>query len=71
MIERDLYGYPILPKIDILRIPYMGSKNSIAIMLFKRMLDLKPNAKYFVDLFGGGGASGGTGIVLIRYLTNP
>jgi hypothetical protein len=28
MIERDLFGYPILPKIDILRIPYMGSKNS-------------------------------------------
>jgi len=56
MIQRDLFGYPILPKIDILRIPYMGSKNSIAIMLFKRMLDLKPQAKYFVDLFGGGGS---------------
>jgi len=56
MISRDLFGYPILPKIDILRIPYMGSKNAIAIMLFKSMLDLKPRAKYFVDLFGGGGA---------------
>jgi site-specific DNA-adenine methylase len=56
MIERDLFGYPILPNVDILRIPYMGSKNSIAIMLLKRMLDLKPQAKYFVDLFGGGGS---------------
>jgi site-specific DNA-adenine methylase len=55
-IKRDLFGYPILPDIKILRIPYMGSKNSIAIMLLKRMLDLKPQAKYFVDLFGGGGA---------------
>ena len=56
MIKRDLFGYPILPEFKILRIPYMGSKNSIAIQLFKRMLDLKPEAKYFVDLFGGGGA---------------
>ena len=55
-MERDLFGYPILPEFKILRIPYMGSKNSIAIQLFKRMLDLKPEAKYFVDLFGGGGA---------------
>lgn len=55
MISRDLFGYPILPKIDIVRVPYMGSKKAIAIMLFKSMLDLKPNAKYFVDLFGGGG----------------
>ena len=53
-MERDLFGYPILPEFKILRIPYMGSKNSIAIQLFKRMLDLKPEAKYFVDLFGGG-----------------
>ena len=56
MIERDLFGYPILPEFKILRIPYMGSKNSIAIQLFKRMSDLKPKAKYFVDLFGGGGS---------------
>ena len=55
-MERDLFGYPVLPEFKILRIPYMGSKNSIAIQLFKRMLDLKPEAKYFVDLFGGGGA---------------
>jgi len=41
-MERDLFGYPILPEFKILRITYMGSKNSIAIQLFKRMLDLKP-----------------------------
>lgn len=32
--------------------PYMGSKNFIA----EEIIDILPSAKYFVDLFGGGGA---------------
>lgn len=34
----------------------MGSKNKIAKRLFEKMLEIKPKAKYFFDLFGGGGA---------------
>ena len=37
-----------------LRIPYKGSKNKIADQIMNRMLELKPNTKYFVDFFGGG-----------------
>lgn len=37
-------------------IPYKGSKRGIALQLFNKMLEYKPNAKYFYDLFGGGGA---------------
>lgn len=37
-------------------IPYMGSKRGIAERLLDEMLKIKPNAKYFYDLFGGGGA---------------
>ena len=55
-INFDLLGYPILPKVKPLRIPYMGSKNKIAEQLMRKMLEIKPNAKYFVDLFGGGGS---------------
>jgi len=32
----------------------MGSKNKIAETLLLKMLEIKPNAKYFYDLFGGG-----------------
>lgn len=39
-----------------LRIPYMGSKQEISTLLLKQMLAKKPKAKYFYDLFGGGGA---------------
>lgn len=39
-----------------LGIPYKGSKRGIALELFNKMLEIKPNAKYFYDLFGGGGA---------------
>ena len=39
-----------------LRIPYQGSKNAIAETLIYKMREYKPNAKYFYDLFGGGGA---------------
>ena len=38
------------------RIPYMGSKNKIVSELFSVMKQFKPDAKYFYDLFGGGGA---------------
>ena len=47
----------IIPEnIKNLRIPYMGSKNKIAIDLLREMLKVKPKAKYFYDLFGGGGS---------------
>ena len=55
-MQYDLLGYPIIEEPQIFRIPYQGSKNSIAIKLLKKMLDEKPKAKYFVDLFGGGGS---------------
>lgn len=38
------------------RIPYMGSKQQIAAELLGVMLHKKPKARYFYDLFGGGGA---------------
>jgi site-specific DNA-adenine methylase len=38
-----------------LGIPYMGSKRKIAKPLIDYMLNSNPNAKYFYDLFGGGG----------------
>jgi len=57
MINRDLFGLPIIPQdIKNLRMPYMGSKNKIAVDLIKKMLEVKPNAKYFFDLCGGGGS---------------
>lgn len=37
-------------------IPYQGSKRAIAHKLLEQMLEKMPRAKYFVDLFGGGGA---------------
>ena len=36
-------------------IPYQGSKRSIAHKLLEQMLERVPRARYFVDLFGGGG----------------
>lgn len=39
-----------------LGIPYMGSKRKIAKPLIDYILNSNPNAKYFYDLFGGGGA---------------
>ena len=39
-----------------LGIPYMGSKRRISQQLMKFMLKENPKAKYFYDLFGGGGA---------------
>ena len=51
-----MFGRPYFGEIEQLRIPYMGSKRKIAKQLFEKMLEIKPNAKYFFDLFGGGGA---------------
>ena len=56
-MKYDLFGEVIIPEnIKNLRIPYMGSKNKIAIDLLREMLKVKPRAKYFYDLFGGGGS---------------
>ena len=56
MINFDIFGKPYFGKVEPLRIPYMGSKRKIAEELFQKMLEIKPKAKYFFDLFGGGGA---------------
>ena len=36
------------------RLPYMGSKQNIAYSLMLAILQKKPKAKYFFDIFGGG-----------------
>ena len=41
-------------KLEQIRIPWTGSKRSIAPQLIDKMLEVKPKAKYFVDLFCGG-----------------
>ena len=56
MIFFDLLNKPVLPKSLQLRIPYMGSKRKIAEELMQKMIEIKPKAKYFYDLFSGGGA---------------
>jgi len=83
----DLFNYPVKKDILPLRIPYMGSKNKIAEILLLKILEIKPNAKYFYDLFGGGASLSLTalqyglktyynekqkGMVdLLKYLMNP
>lgn len=52
----DLLGKAILPESLELRIPYMGSKRKIAKELMQKMFEIKPKAKYFYDIFAGGGA---------------
>jgi len=52
----DLFGARQVEKTERLGIPYMGSKRKHADKLIDKILELKPNAKYFYDLFGGGGA---------------
>jgi len=53
----DLFGDVIIPEnIQNFRVPYMGSKNKIAIDLLREMLKVKPRAKYFYDLCAGGGS---------------
>ena len=41
-------------KLQQIRLPWQGSKRAIAPQLIDKMLEVKPNAKYFVDLFCGG-----------------
>lgn len=38
------------------RIPYMGGKQRIAYPLLQKLNEVQPSAKYFIDLFGGGGS---------------
>lgn len=38
------------------RIPYMGGKQRIVYPLLQKLNEAQPNAKYFIDLFGGGGS---------------
>ena len=47
-----------------LRIPYQGSKNKISLNLIHEMRKYKPKARYFYDLFGGGGSMSFTAIQL-------
>jgi site-specific DNA-adenine methylase len=56
MINFDFFGKPYFNEVLPLRIPYMGSKRKICNELFQKMLEIKPNAKHFFDLFGGGGS---------------
>ena len=49
----DLLGRAILPESLQLRIPYMGSKRKIAKELMQKMIEIKPKAKYFYDIFAG------------------
>ena len=36
------------------RLPYMGSKQNIAYSIMMAIVQEKPKAKYFFDIFGGG-----------------
>lgn len=38
------------------RLPYMGSKQNIAYSIMMAIIQKKPKAKYFFDIFGGGAA---------------
>ena len=56
-MQYNLFDSIVVPNKSLkLRVPYMGSKNKIALPLLKEMLNVKPNARYFYDLFGGGGS---------------
>jgi len=52
----DLFGNAAVTDTDGLGLPYRGSKRKYADSLICKMLEVKPHAKYFYDLFGGGGA---------------
>jgi site-specific DNA-adenine methylase len=45
-----------MQKVLPLGVPYMGSKRKYATDLINQILLIKPDAKYFYDVFGGGGA---------------
>lgn len=46
-----------MQKIQKIAIPYKGSKRGIAERLIQEVQKYKPNAKYFIDVFGGGAMS--------------
>ena len=56
--EKTIYKNTVCKpkKLLQLRVPYMGSKNAIAEQLMDKMLEVKPKAKYFFDIFAGGGS---------------
>lgn len=62
MITEKLFMQQLFPSIhrpanlQAIRIPWLGSKIKIAPALMDEMLKIKPNAKYFYDICGGGGA---------------
>lgn len=59
VIQKSLLGDDTISNDEFTRgygIPYTGNKQAIAEDLMHVMLKYKPNAKYFYDLFGGGGA---------------
>ena len=52
-MQNDFFTNNIVKKPDKLlklRIPYKGSKIDIASELIDKMLEIKPNAKYFIDI---------------------
>jgi site-specific DNA-adenine methylase len=51
-----VWGFLLGEEMENIRIPYKGGKQAIALKLIKEMQKYKPNAKYFIDLFGGGGS---------------
>jgi hypothetical protein len=55
-MQTNLFYKVETAKPKILGIPYMGSKRKIAYELISAMLKVKPQAKYFYDVCGGGGA---------------
>ena len=56
-MQYSLFDGIVVPNKSLkFRVPYMGSKNKIALPLLREMLKVKPNARYFYDLFGGGGS---------------
>ena len=52
--KRLLKIMKIPSKVYPYRLPYMGSKQNIAYSLMLAMIQKKPKAKYFFDIFGGG-----------------
>ena len=52
----DLFGNASIAKTMPLGLPYRGSKRKYADFLICKMLEIKPHATYFYDIFGGGGA---------------
>lgn len=59
VIQKSLLGDDTISNDEFMRgygVPYTGNKQAIAEDLMHVMLRYKPHAKYFYDLFGGGGA---------------